>query len=255
MLYAASIVIGLIIGSFITALQNRLDDVWSIVYGRSKCPHCGHTLGVLDLIPVLGFVFLRGRCRYCGKKIGLHYPMIELLVAVIAVYVNYYFGFSYQSLLLFLSVCILVIACVSDIKNREVEVWLFVSGIFFAVLWRFCVYLDVFTLYDVLLGAFSAAFLPLILSVLSREKWMGYGDSFFAVWAGTLCGFPLGLVGIFLSFLFGSIFGIIILLRKRKSGKILNTKMPFGPFIFFGTLVTLVCGSVILDAYLGLFGY
>lgn len=246
--------IGAVIGSFLTALQNRLDNLKSILYDRSRCPRCNHILGVLDLFPVLSFVFLRGKCRYCKERISPLYPIIELITVGLAVFVYYYFGESWQSLVLFLSLCAIFLASISDIKSQEVDICIFIVGILIALTWRFSLWCSVDTLYDVLLGGVASALLPFCLSVFSREKWMGYGDSFFAFWIGVLCGFPTGLIGIFLAFLLGSIFGIIILFRY--SGKTsAKMKVPFGPFIALGGIISLVYGSVILDNYLRLLGY
>ncbi len=246
--------VGLLVGSFLTAIQNRLDDLKSILYDRSRCPRCNHILGVLDLFPILSFVFLRGKCRFCKSKISPIYPIIELITVGLAVFVYYYFGESWQSMVLFFSLCAIFLASISDIKSQEVDIWIFIVGIALALAWRLSCWCDLSTLYDVMLGGATAALLPFCLSVFSREKWMGYGDSFFAFWIGVLCGFPTGLIGIFLAFLLGSIFGIIILFRY--SGKTsAKMKVPFGPFIALGGIISLAYGSLILENYLRLLGY
>lgn len=250
----AFIFVGLVVGSFLTAIQNRLDNLKSILYDRSRCPRCNHILGVLDLFPVLSFVFLRGKCRYCKERISPLYPIIELITVGLAVFVYYYFSESWQSLVLFFSLCMLLLASVSDIRSQEVDVWIFIAGILIALTWRFSLWYSVDTLYDVLLGGVAAALLPFCLSLFSREKWMGYGDSFFALWIGVLCGFPIGLIGIFLAFLLGSIFGIIVLVASKKR-KSIKTKIPFGPFIASGGIIALVYGSVILEKYLRFLRY
>lgn len=249
-----TIVIGLITGSFLTALQNRLDNIKSILYDRSRCPKCKHVLAVWDLFPLISFIFLRGKCRYCGKRISPIYPAIELASVVLALFCYHFFGASWQSVILFFSLSVLLLASVSDIRIQEVDMWVFTVGIALALVWRFSLWCDVNTLYDTLLGGVAAAILPFCLSVFSREKWMGFGDSFFAFWIGCLGGFPLSLVGIFLAFLIGSIFGIIILVVEKQK-EAMKMKIPFGPFIAFGGAVALAYGSVILDNYLKLLGY
>lgn len=71
-------ILGLTIGSFINALEYRIEEKKSIK-GRSFCPNCKHQLAWYDLVPVLSFIFLRGKCRHCGKKISWQYPIVELL--------------------------------------------------------------------------------------------------------------------------------------------------------------------------------
>jgi leader peptidase (prepilin peptidase)/N-methyltransferase len=92
-------IIGLISGSFITALvwrtyqQNnesvnkksfKLQGVnLSITTGRSLCPNCEHQLGTFDLVPLLSWLLLRGKCRYCKKSIPALYPLTELSTAML----------------------------------------------------------------------------------------------------------------------------------------------------------------------------
>ncbi len=71
-------VLGLVLGSFTTALSYRQPRGQSIAHGRSCCPACGHVLGVADLVPVLSWVAQRGACRHCGAPISARYPVIEL---------------------------------------------------------------------------------------------------------------------------------------------------------------------------------
>jgi hypothetical protein len=70
--------LGLAVGSFSTVLCHRLALRQSIVWPRSHCPHCRHSLSLLDLVPVLSFIWLRGRCRYCVTAIPWRYPALEL---------------------------------------------------------------------------------------------------------------------------------------------------------------------------------
>jgi prepilin signal peptidase PulO-like enzyme (type II secretory pathway) len=252
--YVVAIVIGLVVGSFLTALQNRLGAIKWILYDRSRCTKCNHVLGVLDLFPILSFVFLRGKCRYCKKKISPIYPAIELIAVALALFSYHFFGFSWQSVVLFFCLCALLLASIEDIKAQEVDILIFVIGIALTFVWRLFMWCDTSTLYDVLIGGIVTCIFPLCLALFSKEKWMGYGDSFFAFWIGVLCGFPLGLIGIFLAFLLGSIFGIMILIREKQKEAV-GIKIPFGPFIALGGVAALVYGAVILDNYLRLLGY
>ena len=47
----------------------------SLRTGRSR----NHKLGILDLIPVLSYVFLKAKCRYCKESISWQYPVVELV--------------------------------------------------------------------------------------------------------------------------------------------------------------------------------
>ena len=75
--------LGLICGSFVTALSYRLPRGEDFVSGRSRCPQCETTLSALDLVPVVSWLMSRGRCRHCKTPISARYPAIELLCGVL----------------------------------------------------------------------------------------------------------------------------------------------------------------------------
>lgn len=78
---------GLIFGSFLTFLFYRIKNkepwLWGREAARSKCPTCGHVLGVRDLIPVISWVLSRGECRYCHTLISIRYPLIEITLCIL----------------------------------------------------------------------------------------------------------------------------------------------------------------------------
>ena len=69
--------IGTCFGSFISCMSHRYITHESIL-GRSHCEHCGHTLYILDLIPVLSYILLKGQCRYCHHKLNMSLLVHEL---------------------------------------------------------------------------------------------------------------------------------------------------------------------------------
>ena len=66
--------LGAIAGSFLNCAAWRIVRGESFVRGRSRCPSCGHILGVTELIPVVSWALQRGRCRSCGQRISPRYP-------------------------------------------------------------------------------------------------------------------------------------------------------------------------------------
>jgi leader peptidase (prepilin peptidase) / N-methyltransferase len=70
-------VLGALIGSFGNVVVYRWPLGLSVVRPRSRCPSCGHTLGPLDLVPILSWLALRGRCRSCRAPISPRYPLVE----------------------------------------------------------------------------------------------------------------------------------------------------------------------------------
>ena len=71
---------------------------------------------------------------------------------------------------------------------------------------------------------------------------MGLGDVKLAGLMGLVLGYPKIIIALYLSFLTGAFFGVIlILLRKKRFGE----KIPFGPFLTAATLVALIWGEKI----------
>ena len=79
------VVAGLLIGSFLTVVVDRVPNGESVVAPPSRCGSCGLRLGPLDLVPVLSWVVLRGRCRQCRTPIGVEPIVVELTTAALFV--------------------------------------------------------------------------------------------------------------------------------------------------------------------------
>jgi leader peptidase (prepilin peptidase)/N-methyltransferase len=77
-------IVGLLVGSFLGTLVLRLPKRMPVVAGRSACPHCGHVLGPLELIPLVSWVVQRRRCRACGHALSAFYPAMEIAAAAVA---------------------------------------------------------------------------------------------------------------------------------------------------------------------------
>lgn len=96
----------------------------------------------------------------------------------------------------------------------------------------------------VLLGLFFY-----LLIIFTKGKGMGGGDLKLGVFLGLAFGFPYSLVVLMLSFLLGSIAGIILIaLRRKKFGQ----TIPFGPFLSLAGIICIFWGDKILAWYLQL---
>ena len=81
--YIIIFTMGTLIGSFLTLAIHRIPLKQDIVIKRSYCPKCNHRLNFIDLIPVWSYIFLRGKCRHCGDKIRPRYLIIEITSGLI----------------------------------------------------------------------------------------------------------------------------------------------------------------------------
>ena len=77
------LILGAIAGSFLATLLIRWPKGESALGPRSRCDRCHAPLRVLDLIPVLSFLWRKGRCRSCGVAIDPRHVAIEFTAAFI----------------------------------------------------------------------------------------------------------------------------------------------------------------------------
>ncbi len=75
--------VGALIGSFANVVIYRLPAGRSVVWPRSSCPNCQHTLSPLELVPVFSWLLQGRKCKSCSSPIAWRYPMVELLMAII----------------------------------------------------------------------------------------------------------------------------------------------------------------------------
>ncbi|HQK41942.1 MAG TPA: prepilin peptidase, partial [bacterium] len=59
-------------------------------------------------------------------------------------------------------------------------------------------------------------------------------------------GFPFGIFSIFLGFVIGAVYSLLLMAVKKKTMK---DTIPFGPFLIIGSVVTLLFGSAIWEWY------
>ncbi|PJC51791.1 MAG: hypothetical protein CO031_00835 [Candidatus Nealsonbacteria bacterium CG_4_9_14_0_2_um_filter_37_38] len=104
--------------------------------------------------------------------------------------------------------------------------------------------------YFLILSALGAAMFFFLICLLSRGKWLGFGDVKLAFFMGLFLGFPNILAALFLAFLIGAIIGLeLIILGKKK----LSSEVPFGPFLVTGTFLALFFGENLINWYINLF--
>ncbi len=81
-IYFIIFITGCFFGSFFTLAVYRLPKKEDIFIKHSYCPNCNHKLGLLDLVPIVSYLFLKGKCRYCNTKIRPRYFLLELLSGI-----------------------------------------------------------------------------------------------------------------------------------------------------------------------------
>jgi leader peptidase (prepilin peptidase)/N-methyltransferase len=232
--------LGLVLGSFLNLCIDRLPRGESILTTHSHCDACGHTLGPLDLVPVLSYLALRGRCRYCGARVSLRSPLVELGTAALFALVWLRFSTSLQGVLVALYGCLLIPILVIDLEHHRVLNKLSYPAIGLAL--AAAVIAPGRSPWEMLAGGGLGFGLFLLLAVVYPAG-MGMGDVKLAAFIGLAVGTPQVLLALFLAFLFGGALSGILVLVKAIGRR---DPIAFAPFLAAGAMTTLFFGDQIL---------
>ncbi len=226
-------VFGLLIGSFLNVVILRLDTGLGFG-GRSKCFSCGKTLSWYELIPLFSFLLQKGKCKTCKKNISWQYPIVEFLTGFLFLSLYIKVGLSIFLPILFVLASSLIVISIFDIRHLQIPniplVVFYLSGLAFVILSG-----SQSLILHLTQGAVVASPL-LFLWFISKGRWLGFGDVLLALGVGWWLGLSAGFAAIMLSVWIGAVFGIILMILKRKI--LLKTAIPFGPFIALGALAS-----------------
>ena len=245
----ACAVMGLLIGSFLTVVVDRVPRGASIVAPPSACGACGNRLTAPDLVPVFSWLVLRGKCRHCGARIGIEPIVVELANATLFVL----FGLKFGADPVVPAFCILAAALVAlvwiDLREfrlpREITYTAFVLGSI-ALVVAALVNDEPERIWQAYLGAGIALAIMGGIYLASRGG-MGEGDVRLAPLLGLYLGYlnpGIVPVGLFLGFLLGAVVGVAMM-AIGKGGR--KTALPFGPFLAAGTVIAVFAGQSIVD--------
>jgi leader peptidase (prepilin peptidase)/N-methyltransferase len=137
---------------------------------------------------------------------------------------------------------ILLTAAVIDYQHKIIPDELIITG---CVLGLPLVFLSG-SLVDGLIGFLVAGLFFLFLAVGSNGG-MGGGDIKLSALMGLFLGCPVIFVAVFSTFLFGGLWGIVLMLLK---GKGLKDAVPFGPFLAIGGVLAAFYTDPIIKWYL-----
>lgn len=246
-LYAVfSFLFGITIGSFLNVCIYRIPAGLSVAEGRSFCPCCKKQLKSLDMIPIVSFLLLRGKCRFCKHPISVQYPLVELASGLLFLLAFFVFGPQVKTVFVSLFFVLLLTIGIIDQKTGFIYDRMNLAVLVLAVIFILCTPGE--SMLSHLLGALVLSVPLLLLAVLLHG--FGGGDIKLAFCAGLFLGFRLMLMATFLSVVSCGLYSILLLCRNKASGK---TELPFGPFLAFGMIASMVIGNPILLWYSSFF--
>ena len=272
-----SLVLGLLIGSFLNVMVYRLPlmmqrdwrgqareilelpkepeaATFNLVLPNSQCPHCGHEIRPWENIPVISYLFLRGKCSNCKAPISLRYPAVELTCGLLSAYVAWHFGFTWQAGGMLLLTWGLLAMSLIDVDHQ-----LLPDSLVLPLLWLGLIVNSVGLITDLesaLWGAI-AGYLSLwsvywLFKLVTGKEGMGYGDFKLLAMLGAWGGWQVLPLTILLSSLVGAVLGTVML-RMRNAQS--STPIPFGPYLAIAGWIALLWGEQITAGYLQIAGF
>ncbi|MEK7642229.1 MAG: prepilin peptidase [Patescibacteria group bacterium] len=244
---------GAALGSFLNVIADRYNTGLPWWQGKSFCFSCNEKLRIIDLFPVLSFLFLKGRCRYCGSRIPREAFIVEIVMGSLSILaavkigligsdfsliLNSYFLIQYFVLIAIFSILFLI--TLYDLRH------FIIPNSFLIILFLFSfTYNSISTLslnpYPLILAFLSGVILALpflLLFLISRGRWLGLGDVKYIAVMGFLLGISNGVSAIFLAFWIGALYALFALYVSKKK-LTMKSEVPFGPFLSLGTAISL----------------
>jgi prepilin signal peptidase PulO-like enzyme (type II secretory pathway) len=213
---------------------------------------CGHTLSWYELFPFFSYIILRGRCKKCGGRIPFRLLCMEVLTALLFVFV-----YSNSDTLFFLAFGLIISSLLIVIASYDMQHMVIPNELIITVICLATLYVgyEAYTAhsFSVLvthgLSALSATLFYGFLWIISKGTWIGLGDVKFV--------FPLALMlsatqvfsFIALSFWIGAIISVLLLSIQKISqrGKryllffqtplTMRSEVPFAPFMIAGFIL------------------
>lgn len=274
--WTLAILIGLALGSFLNVLILRLpaklDADWQamcderlgkatdyeprtwfglryLIDPPSTCGHCGHAIRAWENIPIISYLLLRGRCSACGNAIGVRYPLVEFITAVLTLIIAQQFAPGPAALGAMLLTWALVALSVIDIDHKQLPDQITLPLIWVGLL--FNLEATYATPNDAIIGAVAGYgflwFVYHVFVLVTGKEGMGYGDfKLFAVF-GAWLGWQVLPQILLVASVTGALVGIgLIALRGRDR----QLPIPFGPYLAVAGWIALIWGDQINTAYL-----
>jgi leader peptidase (prepilin peptidase) / N-methyltransferase len=242
-------VYGLVIGSFLNVVIDRVPKRESVVRPRSRCPRCDAAISSRDNVPLLSWLLLRGRCRSCGLPISVHYPLVEAGTAVVFGVTAAHFGAGWNLAIYLVLFVGLIPLAVIDGYQRLLPI-----RILYPVLATTVALLVADTLDDhewrrlfIACACGAVWFSAYYVINLVRPHALGFGDVRLVGLLGLSVGW-LGVSVVFIAFFASNIIGIavaIIMLALGRAQR--DTPIPYGVYLALGAGFAVLFGPSIVS--------
>lgn len=226
-----------------------LSKPFNLVTPASHCPKCNAPVKAWQNIPIVSFLLLRGRCSQCKTSIGIRYPLVELVTAVMTAVLIVKFDWGWQLGAMVAFTWLLIAMSVIDIDHQILP-----DPMTLGLLWLGLLVNSQGLFTDLESAVYGAALgygvlwaFFWIFKLATGKDGMGYGDFKLLAALGAWLGFQSLLTIIILSSVVGAVVGIagiLILGRDRQ------LPIPFGPYLAMAGWIAALWGDDITRWYL-----
>ena len=245
---------GSIFGSFLNVVIYRVPKKMSLITPASHCFKCKKGIPFQYNVPILGYYLLNGKCKFCQQSFPSRYVFVELITAILTIIIYLIFGFTPLFFMYIILTYLLIAVTFVDIDHFIIPNGFILFGIMVLAVGLFYDLLSI-SWEDSVSGSFVfAGFLfgiGLIGQFILKKESIGFGDVKLGLVLGGFLGVEYSILALYLSFAISAILVIAFYGNKIKSG---DAKIPFGPYLAAGTLISLFTiepsgGNYILNWY------
>jgi len=228
--------------------------VFNLQKPDSHCPLCNHKIKAWENIPVLSYLALGGKCSSCKTKISLRYPSVEFITGMLSGLVGVTYGATWLTLALLLLTWSLITLTLIDIDHQLLPDDITIPLIWLGLLVNTLDFEFGVSLRDAVIGAI-AGYLVLwvfywVFKFVTGKDGMGYGDFKLLAALGAWMGWQNLLPIIILSSSAGAVFGILMIIIKKRDQSL---PIPFGPYLAGAGFIMLIWGTQLTTYYVNTF--
>ena len=234
-------------------INSESSKKFNLFVPRSQCPTCGHMITAIENIPVLSYLFLRGKCSSCKTKISIQYPIIEILTALISVFVAYKVGFGWQTLAALIFTWTLITLSLIDAKTMLLPDNLTIPLMWLGIAVNYQhLFVDLqSSVLGAMIGYMSLWSLFHVFRLLTGKEGMGYGDFKILAAIGAWGGWQILPFTVFASSLIGAVVGISMMVMQGKKE---SQPIPFGPWLALAGFIGFIWREEILQMMRSYYG-
>lgn len=230
----------------------------SVANDHSKCLHCSYALKWYDMLPLVSWIFLRGKCRKCHKPIGYLEPIIELGVAAFFVLSFTFWPYSLVSVIEIARLILWLIAGVGlaisfaydtkwSLLPDKVSFSIVGIGLVNAIIVLIESPDKTSALSSIVGSVLILSGLYLVLYIISKGKWIGFGDIKLGLGlALLLADWKLAFIALFAANLVGCLIVIPAMIAKKLKR---DSHVPFGPLLIVGFVIAGLFGNYLVNLF------